>query len=317
MRLSKIVDDYVEFKKALGMKFNSESVILKAFSKALGDIDITDVGSDSTSAYLFGKGPLTSFWHRKFEALTGFYRYAISRDYVSSSPLPTMIPKRPPPYISYIYTAEEFKDLLKATDLLQRSRFQVDAITFRTLLLLLFNTGLRIAEAMSLKLADVAFSTDLLTIVDSKFHKSRLVPISHRLTLVLDDYAKQKHMIDRSEPSGNSVFFMRRNGLPLNHGCVGRAFRYLCNHCGISRDDGARYQPRVHDIRHAFAVTRLLDWYQQGADVQRLLPHLSTYLGHLNISATQRYLAMTPELLREANSRFERYALSEATHGQK
>ncbi len=317
MKLSKIIAEYVGFKQSLGMRFNSESVILKAFSKALGDIDIDDVGSDSTLAYLSGKGPLTSFWHRKFEALTGFYRYTIGRGYVDSSPLPTTVPKRPTPYVAYIYSSEEFKRLLEATYLLQKSRFHVDAITFRTLLLLIFNTGLRIGETLSLRLADVSFSSDLLTIRDSKFYKSRLVPIDHRLTVVLDDYAKQKHMIDRSERSGHSAFFVRRNGLPLNHGCAERAFRYLCNYCGIHRDDGARYQPRLHDIRHAFAVTRLLDWYQKGADVQRLLPHLSTYLGHLNISATQRYLTMTPELLREAGSRFERYALSEVTHGQK
>ena len=316
MRLSKIITEYVEFKQSLGMRFNSESVILKAFSKALGDIDIDDVGSDPTLAYLSGKGPLTSFWHRKFEALTGFYRYAISRGYVDFSPLPTTIPKRPTPYVAYIYSSEEFKRLLEATDLLQKSRFHVDTITFRTLLLLLFNTGLRIGETFSLSLADVSFSSDLLTIRDSKFYKSRLVPIDHRLTVVLDDYAKRKHTIERSERSGHSAFFVRRNGLPLNHGCAERAFRYLCNYCGIHRDDGAHYQPRLHDIRHAFAVTRLLDWYKKGADVQRLLPHLSTYLGHLNISATQRYLTMTPELLREAGSRFERYALSEVTHGQ-
>ncbi len=317
MKLGELITEYVEFKQSLGMSFESNAVLLRAFCTTVGNVDVQEVKYESVVAYLYGKGPVTSYWYNKFRALTGLYRYAIARRYVAHSPLPITIPKHPTPYVAYIYTPKELKLLLEAADALGATCCHMDGLSFRTLLLLLFNTGLRIAEAMSLKLADVAFSTDLLTIVDSKFHKSRLVPISHRLTLVLDDYAKQKHMIDRSEPSGNSVFFMRRNGLPLNHGCVGRAFRYLCNHCGISRDDGARYQPRVHDIRHAFAVTRLLDWYQQGADVQRLLPHLSTYLGHLNISATQRYLAMTPELLREANSRFERYALSEATHGQK
>ncbi len=96
---------------------------------------------------------------------------------------------------------------------------------------------------------------------------------------------------------------------------VERTFRKLCNYCGIHREDGARYQPRLHDIRHTFALSRLLDWYRKGADVQRLLPHLSTYLGHVNISATQRYLTMTSELLSEASSRFEKYALSEVKHG--
>jgi len=78
------------------------------------------------------------------------------------------------------------------------------------------------------------------------------------------------------------------------------------------RHDGARYQPRLHDLRHAFSIHRLVTWYRQGADVQRLLPQLATYLGHVHIAATQRYLTMTPELLQEANKRFEHYAREES-----
>jgi len=76
---------------------------------------------------------------------------------------------------------------------------------------------------------------------------------------------------------------------------------------GVRRSDGARYQPRLHDLRHTFAVHRLISWYRQGADVQKLLHHLSVYLGHVHLADTQVYLSMTPELLREANARFERY----------
>ena len=85
-------------------------------------------------------------------------------------------------------------------------------------------------------------------------------------------------------------------------------FRILCNSEGIRRDDGACHQPRLHDLRHTFAVHRLTSWYQQGADVQKLLPHLSTYLGHVDIQSTQVYLTMTPELLDEAGKRFAQYA---------
>jgi len=154
---------------------------------------------------------------------------------------------------------------------------------------------------------------DLIIIRDSKFGKSRLVPIDHRLGVVLQKYAEMKHAANNSQ-NQHSAFFVKRNGLPPTLRCVETTFRRLCNLCGIRREDGARYQPRLHDIRHAFAVNRLLDWYKNGYDVQRLLPHLSTYLGHLDISSTQHYLKMIPELLHEAGNLFERYALSEATH---
>ena len=311
MNLHNIIIDYVESKQSMGMRFNSEAVILKSFCKTLGNVDIDDVEADLVMAYLVGRGPITSFWHRKFEALSGFYRYAIGRGYVRLSPLPSKKPERPKPYVAYIYTTEEFHRLLAATDILEKSRCHVDTVTFRTLLLLLFNTGLRIGEVMSLTLADVSPFNNLLTIRETKFFKNRLVPIDPRLGSVLYDYSERKHTTSQNE---HSPFFVKRNGLALTHTCVERTFRKLCNYCGIHREDGARYQPRLHDIRHTFALSRLLDWYRKGADVQRLLPHLSTYLGHVNISATQRYLTMTSELLSEASSRFEKYALSEVKH---
>ena len=93
-----------------------------------------------------------------------------------------------------------------------------------------------------------------------------------------------------------------------------QAFVRLRTYSGVGRSDGARYQPRLHDLRHSFAVHRLTSWYQQGANVQHLLPHLATYLGHVSLAATQIYLTMTPELLRAASVRFELYALQEAHH---
>ena len=89
------------------------------------------------------------------------------------------------------------------------------------------------------------------------------------------------------------------------------AFRRLRSQAGVQRNDSARYQPRLHDLRHTGAVHRLVFWYRSGADLQRLLPQLATYLGHIDLSATQRYLTMTPELLREASMRFERYSKGE------
>ena len=312
MKLRATVREYIDLKQSMGMRFDSDAVILNAFCKAAGDLDIESVGPDTVSAYLWGNSrALTSFWHRKHDTLKGFYRYATGRGYASSSPLPAVIPKRPRTFLPYIYTAEEFDRLLRSTALLESRRYRVDSITFRTLLLLLFNTGVRIGEAMSLAICDVSFVANLLTIRRSKFYKTRLVPIHPRLSELLRCHTLQRH----PRSSSDGPLFVKRDGSPLNHGSVERPFRYLCECCGIRRGDDTRYQPRLHDIRHAFAVNRLLEWYRQGADVQRLLPHLSTYLGHLNIGATQRYLTMTPELLKQASKRFEQYALAEVIHG--
>jgi site-specific recombinase XerD len=155
---------------------------------------------------------------------------------------------------------------------------------------------------------------DRLVIVrDSKFFKTRLVPTGPRLTWHLQAYLGKRRRLPR--PSGeDSAFFVTRSGHALTYAYVSKVFRVLVSRAEIPRRPDACFGPRIHDLRHTAAVHRLEAWYREGADVQRLLPRLSTYLGHVDISKTQRYLTMTPDLLREANKRFEQYALTEVNH---
>lgn len=309
MKLTELVESYLLLKQSLGLRFGAEGRILRAFSRGLGDVDILEVGKTQVLTYINGEGPLTMFWHRKFEALTGFYRFALSRGFLTESPLPTSVPKRPKAFVPYIYTTEEIRTLLAgAPKVCSHKKCPMNADTFQILLLLLWGTGLRISEALQLTLEDVDLLSELLTIRDTKFFKTRLVPIDPELSKVLSRYAKTQKR--RTPPDGESLFFFStREGTSLSLSSVERYFRKLCKSVGIVRQDGARYQPRLHDLRHAFATNRVLSWYQNGADVQLLLPSLSTYLGHGTLSATQRYLTALPELLREACNRFEEYAL--------
>jgi len=313
MNLAQVVHDYVALKQSMGSRFRTQATILKAFCKAVGDVAITDVEPQQVESYLAGAGPVTRHWHRKCEALSGFYRFALGRGYVTLSPLPKTVPKRPQPFRPYIFPEEELRRLFQAAGELETPRMALQGATLRPLLLLLYGAGLRISEALALTLADVDLSVSLLTIRESKFYKTRLVPIGPRLTAALrtyaDDRRRQGHANDPAGP-----FFVTRTGTAVTRGMAERAFVRLRDIAGIAREDGARYQPRLHDLRHAMAVHRLVAWYREGADVQRLLPQLATYLGHVNVAATQRYLAMTPELLREASRRFERYAQPEVSH---
>ena len=153
----------------------------------------------------------------------------------------------------------------------------------------------------------------LLTVRDTKFFKSRLVPISQDLTDVLTEYARWRAATHPSA-GGESRFFLGKRGAAIHLRTLEGTFQRLREHAKVRRSDGARYQPRLHDLRHTFAVHRLTEWYRQGADVQRLLYHLSVYLGHAHLAATQVYLTMTPELLHQAGTRFERYARGEDSH---
>ena len=180
-------------------------------------------------------------------------------------------------------------------------------------MLLLYGAGLRRGEVLKLSGADVDLPNGLLTIRESKFFKSRLVPIGSQLTKVLSDYAHWRTATHPSADTG-SHFFVGRRGTAIDKRTLNRAFKRLREHVGIRRTDGSHHQPRLHDLRHTFAVHRLTAWYRQGADVQRLVYHLSVYLGHVRLEHTQVYLTMTPELLEQAGTFFERYARREDNH---
>jgi len=121
-------------------------------------------------------------------------------------------------------------------------------------------------------------------------------------------YAEKRILPASRAENPQTPFFVTRQGVALNYHLVENAFGRLRVHARIRRSDGWSHSPRMHDLRHAFAVHRLVSWYRQGANVQKLLPQLSTYMGHGDISSTQWYLTMTPELLSQAGQRFEHYA---------
>jgi integrase/recombinase XerD len=311
MKLATVIREYVQHKKSLGLLFRTEELGLRTFTRATGDIHIEKVSPEVVRAHLDGKGPLTTFWLRKYEELDGLYKYAIARKYVTQSPLPLTKPKVQSNFQPYIYTAADVKQLLNACHHpLPPARRFLAPHTLQTLILLLYGAGLRIAEAVRLRLDDFDSQQRLLLIRETKFYKSRLVPISSDLCLIVHRYVERQWKARRDVPA----LFGTRYGQPVSRQLAENTFKRLRRRAGVTRPQTSRYQPRLHDFRHTFAVNRLVSWYRQGKDVQRLLPSLSTYLGHCDINATQRYLTMTAELLAEANLRSERYAKSGVLH---
>ena len=272
-----------------------------------------DVGCDAVTAvqvlaFLAGSGPLTRVRENKYYALAGFWRYAISRGHATRSPLPNSEPKSPPRTPPYIYSHDELRRLLDpaTVESSRRGAVQLDAVTFRTLLLLLYGAGLRFSEATGLTLADVDLAEGVLTIRATKFYKSRLVPIGPQLATVLANYMALRRRGGLAQ--GESSFLLaNQDGTRLASSTVQEAFDALRRIAGVHRTAGGRQIPRLHDLRHSFAVHSLTAWYRQGANVQRLLPALSTYLGHSDLEGTKVYLSMTPELLQQASLRFAHY----------
>ena len=226
---------------------------------------------------------------------------------------PKSIPKpSTPPFVPYIYSHEEIKRLLDVIPATCTNRVHIDAEVLRVLILVLYSTGMRLGEALSLTINEVYLQKSYLRINDAKFFKTRLVPFGKELTLLLT-----KYMIEYRgyySPSSEAPFFCFQNGGQLSQSATRNAFRRMRQQAGVQRKDQSYYQPRLHDFRHTAAVHRLIKWYRQGKDLQVLLPKLAIYLGHVDLSSTQHYLSMTPELLQEASLRFKHYALGEDDH---
>lgn len=314
MNISHLVTRFVTFRRTLGERCQTKEFILRAFCRAIGPrTQVNKIRIKGVVAFVAGNGPVTRTWHARYSALKGFFQFAISRGHLDKAPLPTELPKRPPTLVPYIYSREEIRRLLDAIPSYQPYPSRMEAPTLRALLLLVYGAGLRRSEVLNLSVADVDLPNAMLTIRNTKFFKSRLVPISSDLTKVLSDYARWRTATHPSV-SATGTFFVNRRGEPVHRCTLDNAFKRLREFAGVRRSDGGRFQPRLHDLRHAFAVHRLTAWYRQGEDVQRLVHHLSVYLGHDHLADTQVYLTMTPDLLQQAGARFERYARGEDNH---
>lgn len=217
-------------------------------------------------------------------------------------PGPTWGPRQSSGFLPHIYTAAEVRTLLTEA----RRLTPIGSLrphTYATLLGLLYCTGLRISEALRLRLADVDLETDLLSVRESKFHKSRLVPLSPGINKALGRYQEERTKRGFPRDREAPFFVNERRGQCTYHVVCG-TFLAIARRTGVRRPAGAR-GPRLHDFRHTFAVHRLLEWYRDGGDVQARLPLLSDYLGHVSPVSTQIYLHITAELLQEAARRFQ------------
>ena len=312
MKLAVAIDTYVLHRQTTGQKFHSPAVALRAFSRRYGNRPLQAITPPEVKQFLDvpQTGPAT--WRRKYGVLRDFFVYWRCRGKMKTHPMPPTTPKYRQTFVPYIYTRRELLLLLETVPRCQRNvECRISASTLRALLLFLYGTGMRVGEALRLRLADVDLDNRVIAIRGTKFYKSRLVPVGKDVWRLLRKYlATPGRWNQHYQP-----LFQSRRHEPLGHSQLNFTFRRLRSLAGVRRSDTNSHQPRLHDLRHSFAVHRLTQWYREGADVQTLLPVLSTYLGHVDLQSTQCYLTMTPELLTEANRRFQDYVYG-ARHGQ-
>jgi integrase/recombinase XerD len=201
----------------------------------------------------------------------------------------------------HIYTTEEVRRLLDAARHDPAPRAPLRSLTLYTMLVLGYCAGLRLAEIVGLTLGDVDLNADCIEVRDTKFFKSRRLPLSATAMAALRDYLKARVTAGAPTESDAPLFWHAKGG--YGYVATGAHLRRLIRVAGLKSATG-RTGPRVHDLRHAFVVHRMTTWYEQGINPQTRLPYLAAYLGHRNIHSTLVYLTITRELLQHANERF-------------
>ncbi len=303
--LAEHLDDYLRMRRALGFELGLHGQVLPSFV-----------------AYLEGVGAgtitveLTVGWAQlpeRIKPITVSYRLSVARGFArylhaidpAHQIAPTgllWVPRRRP--APYIYSREEIVLLLEETRLL---RPPLRAATLETLIGLLAAGGMRVGEALALTRDDVDLSKGLLTIRHTKFDRQRLVPLHPSVTAALRDYSATR---DRLCPTPSADrFFLSTRGYVLRREEVECIFRAITVRIGLCT---TTTRPRIHDLRHSFAVASLIDWHREGIDVAALLPVLSTYLGHVEPANTYWYLSAVPELMQQAATRLEQHTAGQS-----
>jgi integrase len=300
--LRQVADDYLRLRQSLGHKLHEAVRLLPRFVAYLEEVGAETVTIEAALAWAQQPeaDPSSVVWARRMQVARGFARYLAGIDPRTEVPPAGLLLHRPRRRVPHLYSAAEITALMAQVPRTIASP-PLRAATYQTLIGLLAVTGMRVGEAIRLDRADVDWGEGVITILATKFNKSRAVPVQDSTMRALAAYARQR---DQLQPAPKSPsFFLSSAGTRLFYEVVHPTFVKLLAAAGIGA--GSLVRPRIHDLRHSFTVRTVLEWHRSGVDVEARLPWLSTYLGHRNPRSTYRYLSASPELLGLAASRLD------------
>lgn len=299
-----LAQEYLAFRRTLGFALGSLGKEVLLFARYA---DRTGHCGPLTTELMVRWAMLTprarpAYWAWRLHAVRVFAQHRALDDPQTEVPAPGFLGPTFRRGHPHIYSSDEVAALLGAARTLRR---RLRPYTCVALFGLLASTGLRVGEALALRRTHVDLDTGLLTIIKSKAGTSRLVPLHASTTEALREYAATR---DRMQaPPRSDAFFVTERGTALTYQRVTGTFRTLRRQLGWPTPFGGA-APRVHDLRHTFAVRVLLQWYERGAEIDAHIATLATYLGHVNVTYTYWYLTAVPELMAISAGRFEAYA---------
>jgi integrase len=283
------VRDYLQLRRSLGFKLEYPGYVLEAFAAHLETIGATTLTTELAIAWAGSRaGVQPVHLAHRLGAIRGFARYLRTIDPETEVPPPGIWQSRVTRAVPHLYSDDEVRRLVDAA---RHLRPPLRAATYEALFGLLAVSGMRVGEALHLTRNDVDLDRAVLTVQHGKFDRSRLIPLHPTAVTALARYAARRDQLCRAPNA--TTFFTSTVGTPLDSRCVHRTFKQLAAMTGL----GSGMRPRIHDLRHRFAVRSLIDMHKSGAGVRVPMAVLSHYLGHAHPAGTYWYLTATPELM--------------------
>jgi site-specific recombinase XerD len=301
------ITEFIEMKRSFGFKYVKESFILSHIDNLAEARKETSLGITKEFCDEWGLkrgNESIQYQHYRINVLARFSSYL--HDLGIKSYIPVSLPIIYSQFIPYVYSKEEICSLFKAYDDLRIMKAHKKSVIFcmPVLVRFLYATGLRISEALDLKNSDVNLDENYLCIKDCKNSKKRLIPITESLSSVCRKYVKYRNRLP-VKITDTTFFFISLNGHKINKGSVGQWHKKCLEKAGIHYV-GRKQGPRIHDLRHTFAVHALASMVEAGIDIYTSLPILSGYLGHQSLESTNRYIRLTanmyPDLISDINT---------------
>jgi integrase/recombinase XerD len=294
------VRDYLALRRAMGFKMEKHGLLLDSLARHLEAAGLATVTVQAAAEWaMLPQDAHPNRWKQRLDAARGFARYLAASDPAAEIPPMGMLAARPGRHQPYIFTGQEIAVLLKEAG---QHRWHLPAVTYPALFGLIAATGCRLGEAVRLDDADVDLDEAMITIRDSKYGRSRRIPVDPTVTAALRDYLDRRRSL-RPAPKAPALFLSGYGTRLITHH-ANAEFRRITAATGIGAD--AVNPPRIHDLRHSMAVRTLAGWYRDGGDVAARMPLLSAYLGHVSPVSTYWYLHAVPELLTLAAQRLEK-----------
>lgn len=293
--------NYLTLRRSLGFKLTRPGMWLPEFVRFVEQTGSSVITSKLALQWAMGtKNPPPESWPNRLRMVRKFAQYLHAHDSRHEIPSPDLAPRvhkqRMEPYV---YTDTDVQKLMAAA---RKIRHPLKGETYATLIGLLAATGMRVGEAIALKRSDFDATRGVLTIRNTKFNKSRYVPLHRSATQALRAYSEKR---DQAIPRPRSTtFFISTAGTRLIY--LNFHFHFLKILRDVGLNEVKPQRPRIHDLRHSFAIKTLTRWYRAGLDPNPMLPALSTYLGHVSPSSTYWYLSAKQELLQQARRRLEK-----------